>query len=113
MIIRVPPRRSSRLEQTLFLKLGRQKLNPHRHPGRLIGSGGNADPALPGEVQGDGEDIRQVHLQGIALFSELERGRRRHRRQQKIALLVSLGKVAADERAHLLRPEIIGVVVAA
>lgn len=63
---------------------------------------GNDRPPLPGDVDGDGEHVREVHLGGVADLADLERRGRRHRRQDDIHLLEGRRVVARDEGAHLL-----------
>ena len=54
-----------------------------------------------------------IHLQRIRHFlPQPKRRRRRGRRYDHIHFLESVGEVASNQRPHLLRPQIIGVVVA-
>src|SRR5579862_2108735 len=72
------------------------------------------DAADSGEVGGNGEDVREVHLQRIVTpVAGLERGLRRGRRDDGVAFLEGLGEIVADERAHLLGAEVIGVIITA
>ena len=62
------------LEQLRLREGGGEELDSDRHAGGGVVPGGNADAAVAGEVQGDGEDVREVHLQRIGFLAELERG---------------------------------------
>ena len=67
----------------------------------------------PGQVGRDRADVVQVHRQRVGgLGAEREGGGRRRRRQQHVEALVGGGEVADDQRAHLLRLAVVGVVVA-
>ena len=63
---------------------------------------GERQAAVAGDVDGDGEHVREVHLGGVADLADLERRGRRHRRQDDIHLLEGRRVVARDEGAHLL-----------
>ena len=66
------------------------------------------------EVGGDGRQVVEVHRQRVVeLLAELERRRRRGRREQHVGVGERLREVLADQRAHLLRLAVVGVVVAA
>ena len=101
------------LEQFRFREGGGEELDSDRHAGGVVVPGGNADAAVAGEVQRDGEDVREVHLKRVGLFAELERDGRRGRCEHHVALPVGLFKIAPDQRAHLLGAEVVGVVVTA
>ena len=55
---------------------------------------------------------RYMAMRVAGLLAEAERGRRRRRRQHHVDRFPRLVEVVLDERAHLLRLEIVGVVVA-
>ncbi len=65
-------------------------------------------------VHRHGEDVVQIHLERVraTLRAEREGGRRRRRRQDRVDLFEGVIEVALDERAHLLRLQVIGVVIA-
>ena len=74
---------------------------------------GHADRRQAGEVRADGEDVGQIHLQRIGdALAELERRGRAGRHRDDVDPLERVLVVAADERAHLLRLQIVRVVVA-
>ena len=55
---------------------------------------------------------RYMAMRIAGLLAEAERGRRRRRRQHHVDRSPRLVEVALDQRAHLLRLEVVGVVVA-
>ena len=68
---------------------------------------------MAGEVRGHGVHVGQVHRERIRRFSPSSNaGVGDVARDQHVELLVHAVEVAADERAHLLRLEVVGVVVA-
>ena len=67
---------------------------------------------MAGEVRRDRTDVREVHRQRVGgLLPDRERLRRGARREEDVEPLVRGGEVADDERAHLLRLPVVGVVV--
>ena len=87
-----------------------------RPTGRLS-SGGQArrhrHPAVAGQVQRQRAQVEQVHRQRVVdLLPQRERGRRRRGRYQHVHGLIRRVEVARDQRAHLLRLVVVGVVVA-
>ena len=74
---------------------------------------GTEMPGQPGQVHRHREDVVQIHRDRIGgLLADAEGRARRRRRQQHVALLERLVEIALDQRAHLLRPGVIGVVIA-
>src|SRR5204863_9863592 len=72
----------------------------------------HADSANTGEIRGAGEDIREIHLQGIVrAFAQFESWDRRSRRNQRVDFLERLCKILPDQLAHLLRAQIISIVI--
>src|SRR5205823_13750381 len=57
------------------------------------------------------ENVRQVHLQRIGALAQLERGHRRRWRNQNIYLFESAREILADQLSHLLRAQVVGVVI--
>ncbi len=76
--------------------------------------GRHREPRDAGQVGRDGGDVVEVHRQRVVeLLPQPERGRRRGRGDEHVGPLEGTLEVAADQRAHLLRLPVVGVVVAA
>src|SRR5919205_105232 len=74
---------------------------------------GDAHAGDAREVGHAGVDVREVHRERVVrLLAEAEGGRRRRGREHGVAGVEGPEEVALDERAHLLRLEVVGVVVA-
>jgi hypothetical protein len=74
---------------------------------------GQTHPRQPGQVGADGEDVHQVHLQGVGChFAHLEGRGRAHRPGQQVALGKRGLEIPADEAADLGGFAVVGVVVA-
>ena len=85
---------------------------PTGKPG-IVQPAGDADGRHPREVRGDREDVVQVHRHRVVgLLADLERGRRRRRRDEHVEALEGALVVADHERAHLLRLAVVRLVVA-
>ena len=66
------------------------------------------------QVRGDGEDVSKVHLEGVVgLLPESECRLGRCRGDDGVHLGKGLVEVPPDQRTNLLRPEVVGVIVAA
>ena len=97
-----------------------QRLLVERPPEKLEADGeargeaaGQRERGQAGEVRGHGEDVLEVHLQRVARLLAEAKGRRRRRgRRDRVARLEGALEVAADERPHLLRAQVVRVVVA-
>ena len=86
-----------------------------RPTGRRVGgeAARHRDRRQAGQVGADGEDVRQIHLQRIVdALAEPERRRRARRHRDHVDRGEGRVVVAADQRAHLLRLQVVGVVVA-
>ena len=116
--MRAPPRPSSRLERvrrsrniSRLAEARRDDLPAHRQPADAPDR--HRDRRNPGEVRRDREDIAEVHLVRVGDRADRERGRGGRRREQRVhAGRPHVGEIARDERAHLLRLAVVGVVVA-
>ena len=92
------------------------QLEPHgeRFSIHLGESAREADAADPGQIDGDGENVGEVHPQRVvAPVAHLEGGLGRGGADDGIHLLKGAGKVLPDQRADFLRAQVVGVVVAA
>src|SRR5437764_6659026 len=78
----------------------------------LAEASGNGDAAYARQVCRDGEHVLQVHLVGVGYLTQLEGYRGRGRADQHIEAFKGAGEVLRNQRAHLLRAFVIGVVVA-
>lgn len=75
---------------------------------RREGDGGDAR-----DIDGQGADIAQVHLEGVVrLLPNLEGDSGRGGRHQRVVLLEGGVKLAPDKGAHFLRLHVIGIIVA-
>lgn len=75
---------------------------------------GQAEPGNPRQIAGDGEDVAEVHLEGVlSLLPDLEGGGGGGGRDDGIDALEGVEEVLSDQGSHLLRAEVIGVVVTA
>ena len=73
----------------------------------------DADRGIAGDIDGDREQVVEVHRERIAeLRAEREGDRRRGRREQQVVLREGGLELRADQRPHLLRLAVVGVVVA-
>src|SRR5262247_2460819 len=87
-------------------------LQTDRQP-RRVKPARNGDPRDAGEVDGNGKDVGEIHLQGIVdLFPNLEGRCRRNWSDEHIDTSESLLKIPPDQRPDLLRLSIIGLIVA-
>ena len=80
-----------------------------RQPGR------HRDARQARHVHRHREHVVEIHLDriGAALLADAEGGRRRRRRQDRVdALREHVLEILLDQRAHLLRAQVIGVVIA-
>ena len=74
---------------------------------------GNREPGQPGHVGRDREEVGGVHRERILrLLAQLEGDRRRGRADDQVEALEQRRVLAGDDRAHLLRLAVEGVVVA-
>src|SRR5262249_5212643 len=74
----------------------------------------NTDAANTREVTGDGEDVREIHLQRVVrFFTDLECRGRRCRCDYGVYFLKSIKEIFADERADFLCADVVSIVVAA
>lgn len=106
----------SDLEEAAFGEGGAKELQADRElwaGGVLLGeAAGEADAADAGEVGGDREDVGQVHREWVfRAFADLEGGDRRGRADQGVALLECRREILPDQRPHLLRAQVVGVVI--
>ena len=106
LLIRVPDAQQRRLVEGPA-----QELHAHGQPADEPARQRQSRDA--GEVGGHGEDVLQVHLQRVGrLLAEPERGRGRGGHGHDVALAERALEVAPDQRPHLLRAQVVGVVVA-
>ncbi len=92
---------------------GRHELDPDGEAVLGREPDGEADAGDAREVRRDRREVVEVHGQRVVeLLAELERRGGRRRRDQHVDLLERGVEVALDERAHLLRAAVVGVVVA-
>src|SRR5687767_8378556 len=99
-------------EQSLLVERLGDELQPERRalPGQPRR---HRNARQPGHIDRHREDVLQVHRDRVArLLAERKGWRRRRWRQHDVDLAPGLVEVALDERAHLLRLEVVGVVVA-
>ena len=109
---RADSQRVRRSEQRRLVERRRHQLDADGQPG-IVQPRGDADGRHPREVRGDREDVVQVHRQRVVgLLADLERGRRRRRRDEHVEALEGALVVADHEGAHLLRLAVVRVVVA-
>ena len=90
----------------------RQDLHPHRQSLRGFPAR-HAHARDSRQIARDRVDIGKIHRHRIVdLLAQLERRERRHRRHDRVHLLERLRVIARHQRPHLLRLQIIRVVVA-
>ena len=98
-------------EKQVFLEVWTHELHPDRQSLR-IETDREGQPRYTRQVGGQGEDIFQVHCQGIiGMVAELEGGGRRNWGGDYIHLFEGLFKIALDQCPHLLGFTVICVVV--
>ena len=82
----------------------------------MIRPGGNGNARKPRHVDGDGEDIVEIHLHRVGvhfLIGDAEGCRRGCRRQDGVdTLSEGILEILLDQRAHLLGLEVVGIVIA-
>src|SRR5438552_12988816 len=72
----------------------------------------NTDSANAGQIGCDGENVGKVHLQWVSnAFAQLKCCYWRSRRDQCVDFFESLSEIAANQLPHLLRAQIICVVI--
>ncbi len=101
-------------EQRLFIKRPADQLQAERQSLRVLARG-YRNARQPRHVHGDGEDVVQIHLDriGATFLADAKRRRRRRRCQHRVhALGETILEVFLDQGAHLLRPQIISIVIA-
>src|SRR2546425_231381 len=102
------------LKNARFIQGFAEELQPDRQLFSVLGLGkstGNTDSANSRQICSIGENIRQIHLQGIGRFlAQLERRAGRCWRNQSFYFLERVREILPDELAYLLRTQIIGVV---
>jgi hypothetical protein len=92
----------------------RHHLEPDRHPVFVGKTARNRDGRVAREVGRDRAQVGEVHRHRIAgALAETEGGGRRHRGDQHVDLAERRLEVLNDERPHLLRLAVVGVVVPA
>ena len=75
-------------------------------------STGDGNSRQARQVDGDGQDIRKIHLEGILhLLTDHEGRCRRGRGQKRIELLKDSVEIPCDEGSHLLRLPVIGIII--
>src|SRR5690606_35785647 len=73
----------------------------------------DADRRVPGDVRGDGVEVVQVHRVGVVeLFAQPEGGAGGRGTEDHVVVGQGRLELPADEGAHLLRLQVVGVVVA-
>ena len=84
----------------------REGLTDELHADRqsaLADSAGQAHSGQSGQVDVDGEDVAQIHLDRIVgLLADLEGGEGRGRRHQEVDFLEGVLEITADQGANLL-----------
>ena len=94
-------------------RAGAMICSPTGSPSSSASPHGHRHAAIAGEVGRDRREVVEVHRQRVVhLVAHRERRRRRRGRDQHVDLLERRGEVAGDQRAHLLRLAVVGVVVA-
>ena len=103
------------LEEGGFVEGFGDELEADGEVGAFVGDGaaGDADGGESGEVGGDGEDVFEIGLEGVAdEFSEFVGGGGRGGGDDDVDFFEGFGEVVADEGAGFLGLEVVGVVVA-
>ena len=99
-------------ERCAFIQMAGEHLHTYRQP-RLCSSARHRNTANPRQAGCHRVDIGQVHSQRIAcLFAQFEGRRRRGRRHNRIHLGKGAQIFLGQQPPHLLRLQIVGVVVA-
>src|SRR5437868_9220966 len=97
--------------RTLVERLADQ-LKPQRQT--IVGkSGGDRKSRQSGQIDRYCENVVQIHRYGVGgLFTHAKSRSRRRRRQKDVATFKGLVEIALDERAQLLGPRVIGIIIA-
>ena len=94
--------------------MGAMICRPTGRPSSGASPHGTDMAALPREVGRDRAEVGKVHRERISdTRPDLERGRRRCRRDEDVDGAERRIEIAADQGAHLLRLTVVGLVVAA
>src|SRR3984957_3864000 len=100
-------------EQRLLVEGPADQLQAERQALRVL-AGGEGHPGQASHVHGHRKNVVEIHFHGVgALLANTERRRRRRRREDRVHTLgEDVLEILLDQRADLLRAQIIGVVIA-